>query len=45
MIRDELAGLPVEVVRKVCYENAARIYRHPLPPAEMIAASEIGTAS
>lgn len=44
MVRSELAHLDAAVVRKVCYENAARIYRHPLPPAEMIAASEIGAA-
>jgi hypothetical protein len=30
------------LIRKVCYENAAHIYRHPLPPQELIAASEIG---
>ncbi len=44
LIRSELADLTPERIRKVCYENAARIYRHPLPPAEMIAASEVGAA-
>ncbi|MCU1376096.1 MAG: putative TIM-barrel fold metal-dependent hydrolase [Actinomycetia bacterium] len=44
MIREELAGLEPAVIRQVCYENASRTYRHPLPPAEMIAASEIGSA-
>jgi predicted TIM-barrel fold metal-dependent hydrolase len=42
MVRSELEGLDPTVIRKVCYENAARTYRHPLPPAEMIAASEVG---
>jgi predicted TIM-barrel fold metal-dependent hydrolase len=42
MIRSELSHLPTDVIRKVCYENAARIYRHPLPPPGMIAASEVG---
>jgi len=42
MIRSELQDLDPALVAKVCYENACRIYRHPLPPAEMIAASEVG---
>jgi predicted TIM-barrel fold metal-dependent hydrolase len=42
MIRSELTGLAPSTIRKVCYENAARIYRHPSPPAEMIANSEVG---
>jgi predicted TIM-barrel fold metal-dependent hydrolase len=42
MIRSELEHLPKDAIRKVCYENAARIYRHPLPPADMIACSEVG---
>lgn len=42
MIRTELQHLPADVIRKVCYENAARIYRHTLPPADLIAASEVG---
>lgn len=43
MIRSELSGLAPSAIRKVCYENAARIYRHPLPPPELIAASEVGS--
>jgi predicted TIM-barrel fold metal-dependent hydrolase len=42
MIRTELEGLSPAVVRKVCFENAARIYQHPLPPPELLAASEVG---
>jgi predicted TIM-barrel fold metal-dependent hydrolase len=42
MIRSELVDLPADVIRKVCYENAARIYQHPLPPAHLLAASEVG---
>jgi predicted TIM-barrel fold metal-dependent hydrolase len=41
MIRGELEGLDHGVVRKVCYENAARVYRAALPPAELIAKSEV----
>jgi predicted TIM-barrel fold metal-dependent hydrolase len=42
MIRSELVGASPELIRKVCYENAARLYAHPLPPEEMIQRSEIG---
>jgi predicted TIM-barrel fold metal-dependent hydrolase len=42
MIRSELAGASPELVRQVCYKNAARLYQHPLPPTEMIERSEIG---
>ncbi|GAA1869641.1 amidohydrolase family protein [Pseudonocardia ailaonensis] len=42
MLRSQLAGLPADVVRKVCYENAARIYHQPPPPPELVAASEVG---
>jgi predicted TIM-barrel fold metal-dependent hydrolase len=44
MIRGELEGLPADLVRKICYGNAARLYRTPLPPAELIARSEVGSA-
>jgi predicted TIM-barrel fold metal-dependent hydrolase len=42
MIRSELADAAPELIRKVCYENAARLYVHPLPPEEMIQRSEVG---
>jgi predicted TIM-barrel fold metal-dependent hydrolase len=45
MIRSELEGLPADLIRKACFENAARVYSHPLPPEEMIKASEIGQPS
>jgi predicted TIM-barrel fold metal-dependent hydrolase len=45
MIRMELEGLPHHVVRKVCFENAARIYRHPLPPDELVDRSEVPRVS
>jgi predicted TIM-barrel fold metal-dependent hydrolase len=44
MVASELAHLDPAVIRKVCFENAARLYRHPFPPAEMIAASQVGAA-
>ncbi|MFR9804114.1 amidohydrolase family protein [Pseudonocardia sp. RS010] len=43
MIRGEMAGLGHDKVRKICFENASRIYRHPLPPTDLVAASEVGT--
>jgi predicted TIM-barrel fold metal-dependent hydrolase len=37
MIRGQLGHLPTKVVHKLCHENAARVYRTPLPSAEWIA--------
>jgi predicted TIM-barrel fold metal-dependent hydrolase len=37
MIRGELRHLPPEQVRMVCFENAGCLYRHPLPPEDLIA--------
>jgi hypothetical protein len=42
MVRSELDKLSPNVVRKLCFENAAKLYRHPLPPREMLANSIIG---
>jgi predicted TIM-barrel fold metal-dependent hydrolase len=42
MIRSMCSSLPPERVRKVCFENAARVYRHTRPPAWMIESSEVG---
>jgi predicted TIM-barrel fold metal-dependent hydrolase len=39
LFRSELEGLPVETVHKICYGNAAKLYHHPEPPAEMVANS------
>ncbi len=44
MIRRELSHLPDATVRAVCFENAARVYRHPLPPASMLGSSHVGAA-
>jgi len=41
MIRDQLSGMDPNTIRKLCFENAARIYRHPAPPTEMIATAEV----
>jgi predicted TIM-barrel fold metal-dependent hydrolase len=32
-LREELAGLPPEDVRKITWENASTLYRHPVPDA------------
>ena len=42
MIRSELDHLPVPVIEKVCFRNAAALYQHPVPPASMIAGSVVG---
>jgi predicted TIM-barrel fold metal-dependent hydrolase len=34
MVVRDLGRLRADTVRKVCYENAAGVYRHPLPPNE-----------
>ena len=42
MIRGELSHLPRAVIAKVCFENACRLYRHPLPPDDLIARATMG---
>ena len=29
---DEIGGLPADDIRKITWENASRLYRHPVPP-------------
>jgi hypothetical protein len=43
MIRSELTGLAPSVIAKVCFENACRLYRHQLPPAQLIERATMGT--
>jgi predicted TIM-barrel fold metal-dependent hydrolase len=31
VIEEEIGGLPPEDIRKFTWENAARLYRHPVP--------------
>jgi predicted TIM-barrel fold metal-dependent hydrolase len=45
MIRSELEGLAPEVVRKVCFENACRLYRHPEPPVDLVRRSAVGVGA
>jgi predicted TIM-barrel fold metal-dependent hydrolase len=40
MIRYQLEHLPHDTVRKVCFENAARVYRWSNPPEEWVARSD-----
>jgi predicted TIM-barrel fold metal-dependent hydrolase len=42
LARGELKGLPADVVKSICFGNAARLYRHPEPPADRLASSEVG---
>jgi predicted TIM-barrel fold metal-dependent hydrolase len=44
MARDQLSHLSPQTVRKVCFENAAHVYRHRLPPEHLVAASIVGQA-
>ncbi len=43
LIRGELEHLPPATIRKVCFENAAKLYQHPEPPAAIVAASTMGS--
>jgi predicted TIM-barrel fold metal-dependent hydrolase len=42
MVRKQLQTLDPRVIRKVCYGNAARLYRMPKPPSELLVASQVG---
>jgi len=44
LIRRDVEHLDPKFVRKVCYQNAADLYRHPAPPATLLASSVIGAA-
>jgi predicted TIM-barrel fold metal-dependent hydrolase len=44
MIRTQLQMLEPAVIRKVCFANAARLYRMPHPPDALVASSEVGQA-
>lgn len=37
LVEAELAHLSNAQIRKVCFENACRVFDHPLPPAELVA--------
>jgi hypothetical protein len=46
LIRTETEGVvSASSTRKICFENAVDLYRHPPPPPEMMAASIVGAAS
>ena len=45
MIRKELAEVDPAIARMVCFENAAALFQHPLPPAELIDSSQCGRPS
>jgi predicted TIM-barrel fold metal-dependent hydrolase len=42
LVRSETEYLSASTIRAVCYENAAGLYRHPLPPEALIARSQVG---
>ena len=37
LLAERFAGLPAADVAKLTHENAARLFRHPLPPAGLVA--------
>jgi predicted TIM-barrel fold metal-dependent hydrolase len=41
LIKSSIEHLPPSTVRKICYGNASKLYRHPVPPAGFFALSEI----
>jgi predicted TIM-barrel fold metal-dependent hydrolase len=45
MVRGELDGLSPDVIQKVCFRNAAALYRHPEPPSGWIEGSIVGAKS
>lgn len=42
LVKSELEHLPDATVRKICYETAASVYNHPLPPPEVLERSAVG---
>jgi hypothetical protein len=44
LISSEMGHLRPEIVRKIAYGTAAKLYQHPEPPAEWLARSVIGAA-
>jgi predicted TIM-barrel fold metal-dependent hydrolase len=42
LLRRDLGHLPTDQIRQICYGTAATVYRTPPPPAEVLAASELG---
>jgi predicted TIM-barrel fold metal-dependent hydrolase len=45
LVRFEVDGvLSPDRIRKVCYENAAALYRHPLPPDDLTARSVVSSS-
>jgi predicted TIM-barrel fold metal-dependent hydrolase len=41
LFRRQFGSLPVPTIKKLCFENAAALYRHPPPPDDLLAASEL----
>lgn len=42
LVRTAVEDLDRTTIQKVCYENAAGLYRHPLPPEDLLARSIVG---
>lgn len=42
LLERDLAHLPIDQIRKICFENACAVYRHPAPPDEVLLASTMG---
>lgn len=45
LLRGQLEHLTTEQVRKICYQNACDLYRHPEPPPALLASSAVGAGA
>jgi predicted TIM-barrel fold metal-dependent hydrolase len=45
LLRDQLSTLPRNIVSKICFENAASLYRHPAPPESLLRESQLGRSA
>lgn len=41
VFRRQFEALPAPTIRKVCFENAAALYQHPVPPDAMLSAASL----
>jgi predicted TIM-barrel fold metal-dependent hydrolase len=44
LVRRDLGDIDPVAARKICFGNAAALYRHPEPPADLVARSVVGVA-
>jgi predicted TIM-barrel fold metal-dependent hydrolase len=42
LFRRDMGHLNTGTIKKICYENASALYRHPMPPEDLIRSSTVG---